>query len=169
MAYGISSFMEYRERLGILLNRSLSSLRNPFDRLVFLASMRDPYTGNYVHEGWATVASAEEVHRTINRVHYTLFEGVFELSLEELCGQLYEHFNSVGGSYRQLAKRWLESEPFRDAIPEGASTLQREFFLSQMRTALWILVAASNQVVLPEQYASRLRPPGPQSLHHQGI
>lgn len=169
MDYGISNCMEYRDRLDILLNRSLSSLGNSLDRLVFLASMRDPYNGKYVHEGWATVASAEEVHRTTQKTHFALFEGVFDLPLEELCGQLHEHFNSVDSSDRQMAKRWLESEPFRDAIPEGATTLQREFFLSQMRIALWILIASSNQVALPERFASRLQPPVPQFLHHQGI
>ena len=159
--------MEYSNRLSILLDRSLAALRNRFARLVFVASMRDPYAGYYFHEGWATIASVEEVHRKMTQAHLSTFESVLDLPLEELCGQLHEHFYSVGGSQREIAKRWLEGEPFRDAIPEGSSTLQREFFLSQMKTALWILVASSTLEALPERYASRLRPPAPRLPHHQ--
>jgi hypothetical protein len=159
--------MEYRNRLTILLNRSLSSLSNPFARLLYVASTRDPYTGYYFHDGWASVGAVEEVLHTVKNTHLSIFEGVLDLPLEEICGQLHEHFNSLEGSDREIAKKWLEGEPFRDAIPEGSSTLQREFFISQMRAALWILVASSNLGVLPERYASRLQQPVPQFPHHQ--
>ena len=161
--------MEYRNRLTILMNRSLSSLRNPFARLLYVASTRDPYTGYYFHDGWASVATVEEVVRTVKKTHLSIFESVLDLPLEEVCGQLHEHFKSLEGSDREIAKKWLEGEPFRDAIPEGSSTLQREFFLSQMRAALWLLVASSSLGVLPERYALRLQQPAPQFPHRQEI
>lgn len=129
--------------------------------------MRDPYTGHYLHEGWATVASVAEVHRTVKQAHVSTFESFLDLPLEEVCGQLHEHFHSLGGSDREMAKQWLDGEPFRGAVPEGSSALQRDFFISQMRAALWILVSSATQDVLPERYASRLQPPVPQFPHHQ--
>jgi hypothetical protein len=160
--------MDRVDQLNNLLERSLGSLPTPFARLVFLASIYDPYSGRYMHEGWASVAASEEVHRTLEQAHLTAFEDVLSLPLEDLGGQLQEHFTGLGGADRKRIRSWLDTEPFRDAIPGGASSLQREFFISQMRTALWMLVSAVSLEVLPERYASRLQPPAPQSPHQPG-
>ena len=165
----MSYLMEYGNRLNMLLSRSLSSLRTPLARLVFVASMHDPYAGRYLHEGWGTVASAEDVHLTIQQAHLAVFQTVLDLPLEELCGQLHDHFSDLGGADREMAKQWLLTEPFRNAIPESVSKLQREFFLSQVTTALWILVDSSSSGVLPERFASRLLRPAPQFPHHLEI
>lgn len=160
--------MEYGSRLNTLLNRALTSLQTPLARLVFLASLHDPYAGRYLHEGWTTVAAAEEVHRMIQQTHLSVFESVLDLPIEQLCGQLHEHFCQLGATDREMAKQWLLSEPFRSTVPASASVLQREFFLSQMTTALWILVDSSSSGVLPERYASQLPPPALQFPPHLG-
>jgi len=160
--------MQRVDQLNNLLERSLGCLPSPFARLVFVASIYDPYAGRYMHEGWAHVASSKEIHRSLQKAHLTAFEEVLSLPLEELGGQLQEHFNNLGGADRKIIRSWLEAEPFRDAIPGGASSLQREFFISQMRTTLWMLVSAFSLEVLPERYASRLQPPAPRSPHHPG-
>ncbi len=160
--------MEHGNRVNTLLNRSLAALPSPFARLAFVASLRDPYTGRYLHEGWATVASTGQVHRAVAQTHLSLFEEVLALPLEQLCGQLHEHFGGWGGSDREMAKQWLAGEPFRDAIPDGSSILLRKFFLSQMRAALWLLVYSATLDTLPERYASQLQPPVPQFPHRQG-
>jgi len=37
------------------LQNVLDALPSAFAQLVFLSSLRDPYTGRYLHEGWASV------------------------------------------------------------------------------------------------------------------
>lgn len=164
----MSSGVEQVNQLNNLLQRSLACLPGPFARLAFVASIYDPYAGRYMHEGWAHVASSEEIHSSLHKAHLEAFEEVLTLPLEELAAQLQEHFNNLGGADRKIIRSWLEAEPFRDAIPGGASSLQREFFISQMRTTLWILVSGTSLEVLPERYASRLQLPAPPPPHHPG-
>ena len=101
------------------LGYSLDSLPSPFARLVFLASIRDLYTGRYLHEGWGTIASPEEVHEALRTAHREVFTSVVGLSLVELCGGLKEHFASLGRPEHRTAKLWIEIEPYRGMIPQG--------------------------------------------------
>jgi len=132
--------MNNRNPVMVLLNRSLEALPAPFAQLVFLSSLRDPYTGRYLHEGWATVASASEVHVLIREKHLAIFREVMETSLSEMCNQLQGHFGSLEGETSEMATLWLEAEPFREMIPKGCWPLERKFLISQMRSALAALV-----------------------------
>ena len=151
--------MKNSNSLARALSGSLSALPNPFVRLVFLSSLRDSYTGHYFHEGWATVAAAEEVHRAIQQRHLAAFHAVLVLPLFEMCGQLQEHFTSLDGSPRDMAKLWLEIESFREMLPVGCGSLERDFFISQMRAALGGLIHCRDFRLLREQSASQPLPP----------
>lgn len=134
--------MNSTERLAVYLDRSLASLPGEFARVVYLASLRDAYSGRYMHEGLATVAALEEVHEVLRQRHAAAFTAVSALPLDGLCSQLEEHFACLGKIPRELARMWLELEPFRDIFPAGSTELEREYFLSQMRTALKVLASA---------------------------
>ena len=101
------------------LQNALGSLPSPFAQLVFLASLRDPYTGHYFHEGWASVSSTGDVNRTLRETHRTVFDSVISLSLVTLTRELRTHFESLGEAELRAAKLWLQTEPFHDMIPEG--------------------------------------------------
>jgi hypothetical protein len=119
--------------------RAVCSADTVFDQLIFLGSLRDAYTGRYLHEGWVRVASPEEIHRQLGRAHQSSFESVVKLSIVELSKQLRFHFQSIGRSERETSLLWLEAEPFRDLIPPGCSAVLRELFISQVKTALEVL------------------------------
>ena len=144
----------------------LASLPSPFSRLVFLASLRDSYTGRYLHEGWSTVANTQEVHSTLERVHWQAFEETLELPLPELFLRLLEHFRSLVGSEQKVAKLWLDVEPFREMLPAGCPLFKRDFFISQMRTALGVFAQPPESRALLEQCALRPRRPDPISPPH---
>lgn len=150
--------MKDSQKLSTLVRRALDSLQTPFARLVFLAALRDSYTGRYLHEGWATVSSAEEVHRAAQEVHYATMKDVLRLPLAEFCRQLRDHFRSLGGVEQEMAKLWLEIEPFREMLPAGGSPLERELFLTQMKAALGVLVRCPDLVILHAQVASLRQP-----------
>jgi hypothetical protein len=140
--WGIDEVMNSAERLAVYLDRALASLGGDFAGLVYLASLRDAYSGRYVHEGLATVAAPEEVHHVLRQRHYAVFTAASAMPLDELCRELEEHFASLGKVPRELARMWLDLEPFREVFPEGSTELQREFFLSQMRAALRVLASS---------------------------
>lgn len=116
------------------------SVGTDFERLVFLGSLRDAYSGRYLHEGWLRVASPEEIHQVLQGAHQLSFESVLVLSLMDLSKQLRFHFQSLNQSEREASLLWLEAEPFRDLIPRGCSPALRELFVSQVRTALAVLL-----------------------------
>jgi hypothetical protein len=119
--------------------QAIRSVGTDFDRLVFFGSLRDAYTGHYVHEGWARVASPEEIHQVLRGVHQLSFESVLLLSLTDLGKQLRFHFRSANQPERDTSLLWLEAEPFRSLVPQDCSRVLRELFISQVKTALDVL------------------------------
>ena len=124
------------------VDRSLASLPGDLARVVYLTSLRDAYSGRYVHEGLATFSAPELVHAALLARHRAAFTAASALPLDSLCAQLQEHFAGLGVPAQQTARMWLELEPYRDVFPEGTSELEREFFLSQVRAALKVLLAS---------------------------
>lgn len=127
------------QTLSKLLQRNLASLPSPLAQLVYLSSLRDSYTGRYIHEGWETMASTEEIHATIGPVHSEIFNRVVQLRLAPLSRELHDHFKTLGGPVGKMAEFWREFEPFREMLPFDCSPVLREFFISQMKVALGIL------------------------------
>jgi len=142
------------ERLDRYLQRALDSLDGPFAKLAFLASLRDPYTGRYLHEGWSAVLPAELVHDALRDTHRSVFHKAVDLGLPDLCNELRAHFRLLGEEETRVAKLWLETEPYYELVPEGCPQLPRKFFITQIRAALAVLVRAPNWRFLREPVAS---------------
>ena len=145
------------------LLEAMSALRTPFVRLVFLATMRDRYTGHYMHEGWAAVSSPEAVSSAMKLMHREVFEAVAVLPLLDLCKEIRLHFDSLSETEAQTASFWLETEPYYDMIPAGYPLLARKLFISQIRVALEILVRSPKWTLLETSISS---PPLPLDLTH---
>lgn len=128
--------------------RAIEAAATPFQRLVFVGSLRDSYTGQYLHEGWAGVASPEEVHAILDDIHRRVFRAVLRLPVTDLSKEVRHHFALLNQSERQTSALWLETEPFRDLIPRSCSVGLRHFFVSQMRIALEILCRAPESVAI---------------------
>ncbi len=122
--------------------QAVHSADTPFAAVVFLGSLRDAYSGRYLHEGWGQMASAEEIHSVLREAHQSLFNSVLRLSLIDLSRQLRIHFQSLNQPERETSVLWLEVEPFRDLIPQGCSVVFRELFISKVKTALEVLCHA---------------------------
>jgi len=146
--------------------QAIDSAESLFERLVFLGSLRDAYTGRYLHEGWSGVDSAEEIHKVLSEFHNSVFVSVLRFSLIDLTRELRRHFSSLNQTERETALFWLEIEPFRDLIPEGSSPWLRELFISQVRTALEVLSRAPDWPELMGPAALPHSPPD-QSLLRQ--
>ena len=98
------------ELLDLYMNRALDSLEGPLPRLVFLTSLRDPYTGRYLHEGWATVFPPDAVHATLRDTHRNVFESVVNLMLPALCNELRRHsIRSARKSKKSRSCGWKPS------------------------------------------------------------
>jgi hypothetical protein len=144
------------DRLDRYLNRALDSLDGPFAQLAFLASLRDPYTGRYLHEGWSAVLPQELVHDALRETHRRVFQSAVDMSLADLGNELRKHFVLLGEEEQRVAKLWLETEPYYELVPEGCAQLPRKFFITQIRAALEVLVRFPGWEFLQEPVASPL-------------
>jgi hypothetical protein len=148
------------------LSRALNSADGLFARLVFVGSLRDTYTGRYLHEGWGRVASADEIHTVLSSVHQKLFWSILRLPLIDLSKELRLHFRLLNEPEPRTVLLWLEAEPFRDLIPPGCSPALRELFVSQVTTALEVLRRAPDWSELSGPVASPPPPPDQSLLLH---
>jgi len=114
--------------------QAVHSADTPLAALMFFGSLRDAYSGHYLHEGWRQMASAEEIHSVLRETHQSLFNSVLRLSLVDLSNQLRMHFQSLNQPERETCVRWL--------IPIGCSAVVRELFVSEVKTALEVLCHA---------------------------
>jgi hypothetical protein len=142
------------DKLHKLLQRTMAALDTPFERLVFLASIRDSYTGRYRHEGWAQAAGAEEIHQTARQMHSAAFHSLLESTLLELSEAVRGHFQSLSGEEGAMARAWLQTEPYREMLPAGCTVMEREFFVSQMRLALALVAESPTSDALQPSGAS---------------
>ncbi len=143
------------EKLKSYIARAIESADTSFQRLTFVGSLRDAYSGRYVHEGWSGVTSAEEVHRELRQIHESLFATALNLSIIDLSKELRHHFQQLSQPELETSRLWLEVEPFRDLIPQGYSPAFRELFVSNVRTALEVLCLAPEWSELASSVASR--------------
>lgn len=139
--------------------QAVRSADTPFAALIFFGSLRDAYSGRYIHEGWGQTGSAEEIHSALSDTHQLAFNSVLRLSLVELTKQLRLHFQALNQRERETSMRWLDAEPFRELIPQGCSVVWRELFVSEVKTALEVLCRVPEWPELAVPAASPLRRP----------
>jgi hypothetical protein len=158
-----------RQTIDRHLELTLERLPTAFSRLAFLSSVRDPSTGRYLHEGWFSLASPEEIHEVMRKTHLRIFGEVLSRSLNETCSELGEYLRSITeeGSRTRTVRVWLELESYREMIPVGSSFLERELFFSQIRAALRLLALAPEIPSPAEQSAWQSQQLDPQSQRHR--
>lgn len=152
--------VEAVERVARMLDRAMASLEGPLERLVYLASIRDSYTGCYMHEGWTEVAGTQAVHELSCHMHRKVFDEVVRLPMAALLEQLQSHFTSLNSDHGEAATAWLQTQPFREMVPADCSSIEREFFASQMKMALAFLTSPTTPADPATPDASQRQPLG---------
>ena len=148
------------------LELAFEHLATAFAKLAFLTAVRDSYTGKYLHEGWSSMGSSEEIHELLRSTHHEVFECVSGLPITQLCDQLERYLHSLVTQLQHTARLWSELESYREMIPEGICGEGRELFASQMRAAVAVLISAPDWPPMRELISSRLLRPDQQFQHH---
>jgi hypothetical protein len=119
--------------------RTLSEIRRPLDRLIYLASTRDYNTGLYYHDGLAAKFGQEVACEALAECHREAFHELVGGSLEALVHQMESYMRSTQTLPVDFLGMWRGLEPYRVAIPVGGDPLATEFLFSNFRIALAIL------------------------------
>ncbi len=122
-----------------LWRRTLAQIPTTFGRLVYLASLRNPNTGQYQHFGFAQRFSERESDRTLKRSHTNVFSDWLCFSLEQQRNDLEIYLEESGEDKLTIISNWLELPPFMNWIPTQTREAERDLFRADLMTVLEIV------------------------------
>ena len=109
-------------------------------RLVLLASLKDPRTGEYNERALAVRFGKDEVDRVLRQEHKAVFEAWLCLSLAEQTAEMEGYATEQGMPPRAVFSAWARERLYYGLIPQGAREPQRDLFLSDMAVILDVLL-----------------------------
>ena len=118
---------------------TLTQIPSIFGRLVYLAGLIDPNSGQYRHHGLAHYFNEEEADAALRQSHEDCFAEWLTLSLARQQADLYEYLSGIEGDRRTVLRAWLQMAPYRGCVPANARQVERELFLLDLETLLSLL------------------------------
>jgi hypothetical protein len=128
----------HRQILFNLTTHYLEPLEGHFERLNYLAGLRDPSTGVYRHDRLSVVYGEEPVNEALAKCHEELFERLLELPLVRQEQELLTCMQARSEG-KEAALRYFE-DTIQSWIPPDAPSYLKELFCSNLH-ALHELVA----------------------------
>jgi hypothetical protein len=119
--------------------RTLDELGGMFNRLIYLASLRDYSTGRYHHYGLETRYSSQAVDQALRQCHVKIFEELVALPLATQTQDLISFFSSLREEKSRLVAAWQRLRSYKILTPEGCHPLARELFDKNLEIMLGVL------------------------------
>jgi len=137
----VGSFLEAEVQRVVenVRDQTLSALPGHFNRLIYLASLRDHNTGRYSHYGLELRFSSDAVHEGLRRCHLQAFEELVNLSLQEQTQDLIGFFTSLKTEPARLVEAWRRLRSYEILPPEDCDPLARQLFDKNVETILQVL------------------------------
>ena len=136
----LESYQQTRRVVEDLTARTLAAIPTEFGKLLYLSSLRDISTGEYVHEGLVARYSREAVQQAMGYCHEELYLRVLEMPLEQQEWDLRACIEGLEGEFWGKLRRWRETEFYRLMIPSGSPEYLREIFLANVGGVLDVVL-----------------------------
>jgi hypothetical protein len=120
---------------------TLEGMQGAFNRLIYVASLRDYNTGRYHHYGLESRYMSEAVDEGLRRCHAQTFEALVALSLQEQTQDLLRFFASLTADRSRLVEVWQRLRAYQMLPPEDCHPLARELFNKNVEIILEVLRA----------------------------
>jgi hypothetical protein len=99
-----------------------------FGRLVSVASLRDPKSGQYRHTLINRLLDEQSLQDTLYRLHRKYFVEWLGLTLAQQRGDLTRFFNTGDADSSSSVLVWLDHHLYRSLMPADAPSYERELF-----------------------------------------
>lgn len=132
----LESYQQTRKVVEDVTARTLAAIPTEFGKLLYLSSLRDISTGDYVHAGLVARYSQEAVQQALSYCHQELFLRVLEMSLEQQEWDLRACLEGMEGEFWGKLKRWRETEFYRLMVPADSPEYLKEIFLANVGAVL---------------------------------
>lgn len=136
----LESYQQTRRVVQDVTARTLASIPTEFGKLLYLSSLRDFATGDYVHEGLVARYSPEAVQQALGYCHEEMFLRVLEMPLEQQEWDLRACVEGLEGEFWGKLRRWRETEFYRLMIPSDSPEYLREIFLANVGAVLDVVL-----------------------------
>jgi len=119
--------------------RDLVHIPTSYGRLVYLAGLRNPDTGQYEHYGSETSARAE-VNKVFRRLHEDIFKEWVSYSLEQKKTDIELYIGGLDQVDRaELIDAWLRLTPYKNLVPGSIQGPERQKHVSDFEAILGLL------------------------------
>jgi len=133
----------HRQILFDLTANYLDPLEGVFSRLAYVSGLREPASGNYVHDRLATLYGMERVNEVVARSHEEVFERLLEMPLNSQEGELRRYLHSLPGSFVENVQRCREVAMCW--IPPKAPSYLTELYSSNLHALQELLLDNSTR------------------------
>jgi hypothetical protein len=116
----------------------LEPLDGAFQRLAYLASLRNAQSESYVHEALASFYGADPVDEVVAHCHEELFERLLEMPLNAQEQELRAHLLSLPGDFADNIAR--SKATYTDWMPVQAPAYLKELYCANLRVLLELLL-----------------------------
>jgi len=132
-----------RNALADLWKHTLSGLPGVYARLCYLASLRDPNSGQYRHHGLSAAFGRDESTLALRQSHEQVFKDWLKLSVPEKSADFKQYLATLEEPPEVVAGTWMRTRHYETVLPDRGTRPQRTQFRQEMETMLLLTLNAS--------------------------
>lgn len=136
----LERFQQSRRVVEDFTAQTLEAIPTQFGKLLYVASLRDLASGNYLHEGLAAIYPEGAVQQGLHFCHEEIFLRILELPLEQQERDLRLCISNLEGEFWGKVSRWKQTEFHRLLVPEDLPAYLRELFQANVGALLQVLL-----------------------------
>jgi hypothetical protein len=118
--------------------RDLDPLSGSFERLAYLAALRDVATGEYIHQYLCTTYNPGRVHEVLFKCHEEIFERLLEYTLAEQQEDLLKFLERMHGDIHKKVQYFVQNS--ESWIPQQAPDYLKQLFRSNQAVLAELLL-----------------------------